>query len=191
MGSSGRGWEGRVPGSRRQVTDRPRSAGCQFIAPCREGRRLAGAVAICDINAARRKPQRDESMAKISPLAPAQFPALAPVAGVFTRALTAGAPVLWCREVLPGGRVRAIVVNSGNANVFTGRDGRNVVEAIAASAARCLGCSPREVFVSSTGVIGEKLPGERITAAMPAIVKTLAADAWEKAARAIMTTDTF
>ena len=161
-------------------------------------------------------------MAKISPLAPAQFPALAPiagvrlaaaecgvryrgrtdvmlaelapgstVAGVFTRSLTAGAPVLWCREVLPGGRVRAIVVNSGNANVFTGRDGRNVVEAIAASAARCLGCSPREVFVSSTGVIGEKLPGERITAAMPAIVKTLAADAWEKAARAIMTTDTF
>lgn len=113
------------------------------------------------------------------------------VAGVLTRSLTAGAPVLWCRECLAGGAVRAIVVNSGNANVFTGRAGMQAVEATAAAAARLLGCAEREVFVSSTGVIGEKLPAEKLVAALPRAVERLSAEAWEPAARAIMTTDTF
>ena len=113
------------------------------------------------------------------------------IAGVFTRSLTAGAPVVWCRDCLPGGQVRAIVVNSGNSNTFTGRVGKEVVEATAASVARLLSCDPKEVFVSSTGVIGEPPPAEKIIAALPQIMPLLSAESWEPAARAIMTTDTF
>ena len=113
------------------------------------------------------------------------------VAGVFTRSLTAGPPVLWCRECMQGGRVRAVVANSGNSNTFTGRVGREVVEATAATTARLLGCDPKQVFISSTGVIGEPPPGEKIIEALPQIVPMLSAGAWEPAARAIMTTDTF
>src|SRR5258708_30849104 len=113
------------------------------------------------------------------------------VAGVLTRSQMAGQPVIWCRECLPGGTVRAIVVNSGNANVFTGRAGRQVVESTAATAARLFGCDPREVFIASTGVIGEPPPADRISAALPKVAALLDAAAWEPAARAIMTTDTF
>jgi len=113
------------------------------------------------------------------------------IAGVFTRTKTAGAPVDWCRRCLPGGRARAIVVNSGNSNVFTGLAGRKVVEETAATAARLLGCAPEEVFISSTGVIGEPPPVGAIPAALPGLVAGLAADGGNEAARAIMTTDTF
>src|SRR5437868_13519306 len=113
------------------------------------------------------------------------------IAGVFTRSLTAGAPVVWCRDCLSGGKARAIVVNSGNSNTFTGRAGREVVEATAAATARLLGCDPKEVFISSTGVIGEPPPAEKIIAALPQVVPLLSAESWEPAARAIMTTDTF
>lgn len=113
------------------------------------------------------------------------------IAGVFTRSLTAGAPVIWCRRCLSGGKVRAIIVNSGNSNVFTGRAGEEVVEQTAATAARLLGCDPRQIFISSTGVIGEPPPGEKIIGALPRVVQLLSADLWEPAARAIMTTDTF
>ena len=113
------------------------------------------------------------------------------VAGVFTRSLTAGPPVLWCRECMQGGRVRAVVVNSGNSNTFTGRVGREVVETTAATTAQLLCCDPKQVFISSTGVIGEPPPGEKIIEALPQIVPMLSAGAWEPAARAIMTTDTF
>jgi glutamate N-acetyltransferase/amino-acid N-acetyltransferase len=113
------------------------------------------------------------------------------IAGVFTRSLTAGAPVVWCRECLPGGKVRGIVVNSGNSNVFTGRAGKEVVETTAASAAQLFGCDPKEVFISSTGVIGEPPPAEKIIGALPRIVPLLSDDDWEAAARAILTTDTF
>ena len=92
------------------------------------------------------------------------------IAGVFTRSLTAGAPVVWCRDCLPGGKVRAIVVNSGNSNVFTGRAGKEVVQTTAATAARLLSCDPKEVFISSTGVIGEPPPAEKIIAALPQAV---------------------
>src|SRR5690348_10971593 len=113
------------------------------------------------------------------------------IAGVFTRSLTAGAPVVWCRDCLPGGKVRGIVVNSGNSNTFTGRAGKEVVATTAAATARLLGCDPNEVFISSTGVIGEPPPAEKIIAALPQVMPLLSADGWEPAARAIMTTDTF
>jgi glutamate N-acetyltransferase/amino-acid N-acetyltransferase len=113
------------------------------------------------------------------------------IAGVFTRSLTAGAPVVWCRDCLPGGKVRGIVANSGNSNTFTGRVGKEVVETTAAVTARLLGCDPKEVFISSTGVIGEPPPAEKIIAALPQVMPLLSAESWEPAARAIMTTDTF
>ncbi len=113
------------------------------------------------------------------------------VAGVFTRSLMPGAPVDWCRRALSRGKIRAIVVNSGNANVFTGRQGKAAVEATVKAAAQKLGCDQREIYVSSTGVIGEKLPAEKIVAALPSAFKAVSAEAWPDAAKAIMTTDTF
>ncbi len=114
------------------------------------------------------------------------------IAGALTRSLTASAPVEWCREALAGGRARAVVVNSGNANAFTGRLGQAAVEQTVAAAARGLGCAEAEVFVSSTGVIGEPLPAEStIVEKLPGLVRALSSGAWEGAARAIMTTDTF
>jgi glutamate N-acetyltransferase/amino-acid N-acetyltransferase len=113
------------------------------------------------------------------------------VAGVLTRSSTAGHPVLWCRELLPRGRARAVIVNSGNANVFRGAEGDAAVRAEADAVAAALGCAPEEVLVASTGVIGERLPVERITAAVPDLAGRLSPDGIESAARAIMTTDTF
>jgi glutamate N-acetyltransferase/amino-acid N-acetyltransferase len=102
-----------------------------------------------------------------------------------------GQPVIWCQQILSHGKARAIVVNSGNANVFTGRAGWQVCESTAATAAKLFGCDPREIYLSSTGVIGEPPPVDRISEALPHIVPLLDAAAWDKAARAIMTTDTF
>ena len=113
------------------------------------------------------------------------------IAGVFTRSLTAAAPIDWCRTALKTGRVRAIVVNSGNANAFTGRVGDLAVADTVKAAAKVVGCSKNQVFVSSTGVIGEPLPVERLTKALPRLHKKLSAKPWKAAATAIMTTDTF
>jgi glutamate N-acetyltransferase/amino-acid N-acetyltransferase len=113
------------------------------------------------------------------------------VAGVFTRSLTAGAPVDWCRACLKRGKARAIVVNSGNSNTFTGRAGRKVVADTAQAMAAIVGCHPREVYISSTGVIGEPPPGEKIIGALAPLAKTVSATAWTEAAQAILTTDTF
>ena len=113
------------------------------------------------------------------------------VAGVLTRSLTASAAVHWCRDALAGGVARALVVNSGNANAFTGSAGADAMRRTVAVAARLANCAGSEVFVSSTGVIGEPLPVEKIEQALPALAKTLAPDAWPRAAEAIMTTDTF
>ncbi len=113
------------------------------------------------------------------------------VAGVFTSNKCPGAPVDWCREALAGGRARGVVVNAGNANVFTGARGRETVRATADAAAALLDCPASEVFLASTGVIGEVLAHERITTALPALHAALAPDGWEAAARGIMTTDTF
>ena len=113
------------------------------------------------------------------------------VAGVFTRNKCPGAPVEWCREILPHGHARALVVNAGNANVFTGRAGYEACAATAEAAATVVGCTAQEVFIASTGVIGEPIAFERIVLALPDLQARLAPDAWEAAARGIMTTDTF
>ncbi len=122
----------------------------------------------------------------------------ASLAGVFTRSSTRSAPVLWCEEklaALQGGLASdggfAILVNSGNANAFTGANGRAAVEATVAATATALDIPRDHVFVASTGVIGEPLPAERIVATLGTLRDTLSPDAAESAARAIMTTDTF
>jgi glutamate N-acetyltransferase/amino-acid N-acetyltransferase len=113
------------------------------------------------------------------------------VAGVLTRSKTCSAPVLWCREGLEHGRARALVVNSGNANAFTGKKGSEATRMTAEAAAKAVGCEPGEVYVSSTGVIGEPLEAGKFTHLIDGLAKSAKADAWHQAARAIMTTDTF
>ncbi len=122
----------------------------------------------------------------------------ASVAGVFTRSATRSAPVLWCEHCLAelragrGAEVGfAILVNSGNSNAFTGAVGRDAVRTTVEAVAAELGVPPAHVFVASTGVIGEPLPAERITAKVGELAAGLSEDAGECAARAIMTTDTF
>ena len=90
------------------------------------------------------------------------------VAGVLTRSLTASAPVEWVRKALRGGSARALVVNAGNANAFTGRAGARAVERTVEAAADLFPCRPSTVFLASTGVIGEPISGELIVAAQPA-----------------------
>ena len=120
-----------------------------------------------------------------------EVPAGSTVAGVLTRSTTAGHPVLWCREILAHGRARAVLVNAGNANVFRGGEGDAAVRAEAEAMATALGCRADEVFIASTGVIGERLAVEKITARVDELADGLRADGIEAAAQAIMTTDTF
>lgn len=160
---------------------------------------------------------------KVSPLAPAQFPDLAPisgvrfathaagvkyaaredvmlaelaegttVAGVFTRSATRSAAVLDCEAKLGVGSGRAaILVNSGNANAFTGQAGQASVDALCAAVSDELGVDANRVFTSSTGVIGEPLPHDRIIDVLGDLAGSLDEAAGEAAAKAIMTTDTF
>ena len=158
----------------------------------------------------------------ISPLAPAQFPEMPPVAGVrfataaagiryagrtdvllalfqeattvagvFTRSRCPSAPVDWCRAHLKGGHAAALVVNSGNANAFTGRHGRDSTRITAQLVARAAGCRDSQVFLASTGVIGEPLDATRFGTVMGDLVTSAAPGGWQNAAKAIMTTDTF
>jgi len=113
------------------------------------------------------------------------------IAGVLTRSLTCSAPVDICRKNLKGGKARAILVNAGNANAFTGKAGIDAVNRCLKATAKSLGCKVSEIFIASTGVIGEPLNDKRITENLPALIKNLQVDAWNDAARAIMTTDTF
>jgi glutamate N-acetyltransferase/amino-acid N-acetyltransferase len=113
------------------------------------------------------------------------------VAGVFTKSKTASAPVDWCRQQAKNGRARALVVNSGNANAFTGKAGFEGARAVAQSAAATVGCRAQDVFLASTGVIGEPLPAEKITRMLATIAQDAAATGWRQAAEAIMTTDTY
>ncbi|NCT11228.1 MAG: bifunctional glutamate N-acetyltransferase/amino-acid acetyltransferase ArgJ [Rhodobacterales bacterium] len=117
------------------------------------------------------------------------------IAGAFTRSSTRAACVLDCQAKLamrvPAGAGAAIIVNSGNANAFTGALGQEAVDAVTGAVADALGLPASRVFSSSTGVIGEPLPHDRITAAVPALVESLREDAIATAATAIMTTDTF
>ncbi|NQW09084.1 MAG: bifunctional glutamate N-acetyltransferase/amino-acid acetyltransferase ArgJ [Alphaproteobacteria bacterium] len=113
------------------------------------------------------------------------------VAGVFTRNRMPGAPVDWCRRHLSAGSARGLVVNAGNANVFTGRHGDLACTETAKAAAALLGCASEEIMLASTGVIGEPLAYDRIVAHLPAAQAALSETAWDDAAAAIMTTDTF
>jgi glutamate N-acetyltransferase/amino-acid N-acetyltransferase len=144
---------------------------------------LAG-VRLATVAAGVRYQQRTDVLAAI--LAPGTQ-----VAGVFTTSKTASAPVLWCRDKLKGGEARVLVVNSGNANAFTGKAGQDGVREIAAEAAAVAGCDARQVFMASTGVIGEPLPTEKITRMLSRLVAEGAAGNWRAAADAIMTTDTY
>ena len=112
-------------------------------------------------------------------------------AGVLTRSKTCSAPVLWCRENLKGGKARALVVNSGNANAFTGKRGSEAARITAEAAAKAVGCRPDEVYISSTGVIGEPLDASKFAHLLGDLAGKASANAWHDAARAIMTTDTF
>ena len=158
----------------------------------------------------------------VSPLAPAAFPDIAPIAGVrlavastgtrykdrndlvlaelapgtavagmFTTNKMPGAPVDWCRKLIGAGRARGLVVNAGNSNVFTGKAGAAVCALTAKAAAGALGCTPGEVFLSSTGVIGQLPDGAKIAAAATGAAQTLGQASFLDAAKAIMTTDTF
>jgi glutamate N-acetyltransferase/amino-acid N-acetyltransferase len=115
----------------------------------------------------------------------------AAVAGVFTRSRCPSAPVDWCRENLSRGTARALVVNSGNANAFTGLKGREAVSLTAEIAGRAAGCEPGQVFIASTGVIGEPLDATKFEGVLAACDEGAGAGTWMDAARAIMTTDTF
>jgi glutamate N-acetyltransferase/amino-acid N-acetyltransferase len=160
---------------------------------------------------------------KISPLAPASYPALPVIAGiglaagqsnirykhrddlllvglapgtqgagVLTQSKVVAAPVTWCRRILKAQKeARALVVNAGNANAFTGESGMESLMRVTKAAAGALGCRPEEVLMASTGIIGEPLPDAKITGLLPKLAGRLRPDGWHDAARAIMTTDTF
>lgn len=115
----------------------------------------------------------------------------ASVAGVFTKSLTASAPVEWCRKALHSGTASALLVNSGNANAFTGAAGDKALEDTVKAVADLFPCRPSTVFAASTGVIGEPLNGGKIVAILPDLNDNLKDGPWKAAAEAIMTTDTF
>ncbi|MBB3976713.1 glutamate N-acetyltransferase/amino-acid N-acetyltransferase [Rhizobium azooxidifex] len=119
------------------------------------------------------------------------FDAPATVAGVFTRSKCPSAPVDFCRDNLGGGKARAVVVNSGNANAFTGKKGRESTAMTAVAAAKAAGCSEGEVFLASTGVIGEPLDATKFSGVLDGLATSANEDFWLEAAKAIMTTDTY
>jgi glutamate N-acetyltransferase/amino-acid N-acetyltransferase len=127
------------------------------------------------------------------------FPADTQCAGVFTRSLCPSAAVDWCRDVLQTGTMpRALLINSGNANAFTGQKGKAAVKRSAQSVANTLGLEPQDVMLASTGVIGEPLDAGKFDLVMDGLVQKArehetdtTQDHWHQAARAIMTTDTF
>jgi glutamate N-acetyltransferase / amino-acid N-acetyltransferase len=113
------------------------------------------------------------------------------VAGVFTKSKCPSAPVEWCRAKLKSGKARALVVNSGNANAFTGKTGRQSTALTASIAAKAVGCSANEIFLASTGVIGEPLDATKFDGVLGRLAEDAEPANWMAAASAIMTTDTF
>ncbi|GMO37953.1 bifunctional glutamate N-acetyltransferase/amino-acid acetyltransferase ArgJ [Bradyrhizobium sp. TM233] len=113
------------------------------------------------------------------------------VAGVFTKSKCPSAPVEWCRAKLKGGKARALVVNSGNANAFTGKTGRASTALTAKIAAKAVGCSEGEIFLASTGVIGEPLDATKFDGVLGRLAEAAEPGDYLTAAKAIMTTDTF
>jgi glutamate N-acetyltransferase/amino-acid N-acetyltransferase len=112
-------------------------------------------------------------------------------AGVLTKSKCSSAAVDWCRANLPGGTARGLVVNSGNANAFTGAKGKQSVTLTADYAAKALGCTPSEIFLASTGVIGEPLDAGKFAGILDTMATRLGDGPWMDPAKAIMTTDTF
>ena len=104
----------------------------------------------------------------------ALFDAGTTVAGVFTKSKCPSAPVEWCRDKLKAGKARALVVNSGNANAFTGKSGRAATKLTADIAAKATGCKPSEIFLASTGVIGEPLDAAKFDRVMDGLVSARA-----------------
>lgn len=113
------------------------------------------------------------------------------VAGVFTSSLCASAAVRWCQQSLPHGGIRALVVNSGNANAFTGKAGRQSVHDTAQFLQQKLNVASHDIYLASTGVIGEPMDSGRVNEALNSLMHKQREDGWEEAARAIMTTDQF
>ncbi|MFZ0397917.1 MAG: bifunctional glutamate N-acetyltransferase/amino-acid acetyltransferase ArgJ [Methyloceanibacter sp.] len=113
------------------------------------------------------------------------------VAGVLTKSKTASAPVEWCRSRLEHGMARALVVNSGNANAFTGKRGREAVKLTAEAAAAAAGCLEADAYIASTGVIGEPLDPSKFTSLLAGLAEDAGPERITEAARAIMTTDTY
>ncbi|USG60703.1 bifunctional glutamate N-acetyltransferase/amino-acid acetyltransferase ArgJ [Sneathiella marina] len=113
------------------------------------------------------------------------------VAGVFTKNAMPGAPVDWGRKILPNGVARGLVVNAGIANVFTGSAGKTTVEETAKTAGKLLNANSNEIYIASTGVIGDPVPTEKITELLPELRENLSAGNGQKAAASILTTDTF
>ncbi len=112
-------------------------------------------------------------------------------AGVFTKSKCPSAPVDWCRARLAGGKARALLVNSGNANAFTGKAGRDATKLSAKLVSEATGAPERQIFLASTGVIGEPLDATKFDGVLGKLAKKARPDAWMDAARAIMTTDTY
>ncbi len=123
----------------------------------------------------------------------AHFPGGAAAGGVFTTSSTRSADVDWCRSALRlgNGRARALVVNAGNSNAFTGAAGVAKNEATVAAVTKLCGCKPEEVFIGATGVIGEPLPSNRVADGVTAAWPGLGTPDWLRTANAIRTTDTF
>lgn len=134
----------------------------------------------------RYKPGRDDLLVAL-------FAEGAAFAGVYTRSLTASPAVHWCRNAAQasGGTARALIVTAGNSMAGTGADGDRACRIIAEGLAAQLGCAPEAVQFSATGVIGEPFPAQKLVDALPAALASAQANAWEAAARAIMTTDTY
>ncbi|MGM4915836.1 bifunctional glutamate N-acetyltransferase/amino-acid acetyltransferase ArgJ [Tardiphaga sp. 813_E8_N1_3] len=112
-------------------------------------------------------------------------------AGVFTKSKCPSAPVEWCRAVLKNGKAQALVVNSGNANAFTGKTGKASTKLTGDIASKAVGCKPNEIFLASTGVIGEPLDATKFNGVLATLAESAGPDGWMDAAKAIMTTDTF
>ena len=114
------------------------------------------------------------------------------VAGLFTKSKIVSQTILWCKKAIKNGRARALIVNAGNANTFTGKAGVKIVKKTVTTIAKNLNCKKEDIFVSSTGVIGEVFDYKLITKKIPKLIQNLSdsEEAFTKAAHAIMTTDT-
>ncbi|OJJ10047.1 bifunctional ornithine acetyltransferase/N-acetylglutamate synthase [Alphaproteobacteria bacterium AO1-B] len=113
------------------------------------------------------------------------------VAGVFTKSKCSSAPVDWCKGILSEGYARALLVNSGNANAFTGKKGKAAVAKSAEIVSSAMSCPENEIYLASTGVIGEPLPAQKFAGVADDLVASQGQASWLDAAKAIMTTDTY